>query len=84
MAPGDVLELGDLPAHVFREDGEKQLQACAEAYLTERAAAVILDRGIMPLLSFKGRDLVRVARFQSIASPPAALMGSWNVGTDGG
>lgn len=77
MAPGDLLDLGDLPAHVYREDGEKRLQACAEVYLTERAAGAMLGRGIMPLLSFKGRNLVRLARFQSIASPPAALMGSW-------
>jgi type VI secretion system protein ImpC len=77
MAPGDVLDVGDLPAHVYEQEGEKRLQACAEVPLTERAATVILDRGIMPFLSFKGRNLVRLARFQSIASPPAALMGSW-------
>jgi type VI secretion system protein ImpC len=77
MAPGDMLDLGDLPAHIYEAGGEKRLQACAEAYLTERAASAMLDRGIMPLLSFKGRNLVRLARFQSIASPPAALMGSW-------
>jgi len=77
MTPGNVLDLRDLPAHVYQEGGEKHLQACAETYLTERAAAAVLDRGIMPFLSFKGRNLVRLARFQSIASPPAALMGSW-------
>lgn len=77
MAPGDVLDLGDLPAHIYEEGGEKHLQAGAEVYLMERAAGAILDRGIMPLLSFKGRNLVRLARLQSIASPPAALMGSW-------
>jgi type VI secretion system protein ImpC len=77
MAPGDVLDLGDLPAHVYEQEGETRLQPCAEALLTERAAEVMLARGIMPLLSFKGRNLVRLARFQSIASPPAALMGSW-------
>jgi type VI secretion system protein ImpC len=77
MAPGDLLDVGDLPAHSFEAGGEKHLQACAEVYLTERAAGAILDRGIMPLLSFKGRNLVRLAQFRSIASPPAALMGSW-------
>jgi type VI secretion system protein ImpC len=77
MAPGDTLDLGDLPAHVYREEGETRLQACAEVYLSERAATAILERGIMPLLSFKGRNLVRLARFQSIASPSTALMGSW-------
>jgi type VI secretion system protein ImpC len=77
MSPGDLLDVGDLPAHVYEQGGEKRLQACAEVLLTERAATAILDRGIMPFLSFKGRNLVRLARFQSIASPPSALMGSW-------
>ena len=77
LEPGDVLEVGELPAHVYAEDGEKRLQACAELYLTERAAEALLDRGLMPLLSLKGRDQVRLARFQSIASPPAALAGPW-------
>jgi type VI secretion system protein ImpC len=77
MAPGDILDLDDLPAHVYTADGEKQLQACAEGYLSERTATAILDRGIMPLLSFKGRNSIRLARFQSIASPPAPLIGSW-------
>jgi type VI secretion system protein ImpC len=77
MAPGDILDAGDLPAHVYVEEGDKRLQACAEVYLSEQAATTILDRGLMPLLSFKGRNSVRLARFQSIASPPAALKGSW-------
>lgn len=80
MTPGDVLDLGDLPAYVYEHEGEKHLQACAETYLTERAASAILDRGIMPLLSFKGRNLVRLARCQSIAEPGAALAGPWGGG----
>ncbi|MEA3277300.1 MAG: type VI secretion system contractile sheath large subunit [Pseudomonadota bacterium] len=75
MAPGDELEMDDLPAHVYQEEGEKRLQACAEAYLSERAAIAILDRGLMPLLSLKRRNSLRLARFQSIADPSAPLAG---------
>jgi hypothetical protein len=32
---------------------------------------------LIPCLSIKGRDAVRVAGVQSIASPPSALAGRW-------
>jgi type VI secretion system protein ImpC len=76
--PGDRLDLEDLPAHSFTEDGEAKLQACAEAYLGERAATAILERGPMALLSYRNRNAVRLARFQSIADPPAPLAGPWS------
>ena len=39
--------------------------------------AGLLERGVMPLLSFKHGDAVRLARFQSLADPPAGLAGRW-------
>lgn len=77
MRASDVVDLGDLPAHTVRRDGEAHMQACAEAYLSERAADVILQRGLMPLLSFRNRNAVRLLRSQSIAIPPQALAGAW-------
>jgi len=77
MAPGMVRELPDMPAHVYRESGETVLKPCAEVLLTEYAADAMLERGIMPLASLKGRDAVRLLRFQSIAEPAAALAGRW-------
>jgi len=77
MEPGDLLELDDLPVYVYKEEGESRLLPCAEVCLSERAADAILSRGIMPLLSYKNRGTVRVARFQSLADPPAALSGVW-------
>jgi hypothetical protein len=32
---------------------------------------------LLPLVSFKNRDQVRIGRFQSIADPPHALAGRW-------
>jgi type VI secretion system protein ImpC len=77
MEPGDDQDLVDLPAHVFEQDGERHLQPCAEVLLTERAGEAILDRGFMPLLSYKNRNAVRVMRFQSIAQPSSPLAGAW-------
>ncbi|SFV04714.1 type VI secretion system contractile sheath domain-containing protein [Pseudoduganella namucuonensis] len=77
MSASDVVDLGDLPAHTVRRDGEAHMQACAEAYLSERAGDAILRRGLMPLLSFRNRNAVRLLRSQSIATPPQALAGAW-------
>jgi type VI secretion system protein ImpC len=77
MQPGDHLDLGDLPAHTRLTDDGPALQACAEVFLPERAADAILQRGLMPLMSFKNRNMVRLVRFQSIADPPGPLSGPW-------
>lgn len=73
--PGDESELGELPSFTYERDGERELQACAETYLSERAAQVILDAGLMPLLSHRNRHAVTVMRFQSIAEPAGGLAG---------
>jgi type VI secretion system protein ImpC len=78
LRPGEINEITGLPAHVYRRDGELHLKPCAEALLTEHAAEGILDQGLMPLLSVKGSDSVRLVRFQSIADPAAPLAGRWS------
>jgi len=78
QADGEAPEAGDitgLPAFVSTAGDEPRLQPCAEVCLTERAVEAILARGIMPLVSVKGRDAARLVRLQSIADPPAALGG---------
>jgi type VI secretion system protein ImpC len=70
-------DLLDLPAYAYQEGGEAKLQPCAEVWLGERAAQVILNRGVMPLLSHRHRNAVRLLRWQSLADPSAALAGPW-------
>jgi type VI secretion system protein ImpC len=77
MEPGTAAQLEKLPIHVYERDGEKQSKPCAEVLLTEEAVERMLDEGLIPLVSFKNRDSVRVARFQSIADPGQALAGRW-------
>ena len=77
MEPGDQRDVGGLPAHVYERDGEKRLQACAEAYLSERAGEVMLARGLMPFLSVKNHNAARLMRFQSLAEPAQPLAGPW-------
>lgn len=77
MEPGDTLDLGYLPAHNYTEDGESRLQACAELLLSESTMIAMLDQGLMPLISYRSQNTAVLGRFQSIASPPAALKGPW-------
>lgn len=77
IRPGMVQEIEGLPLHISQKDGESLMQPCTEAWLTERAAERILELGLMLLLSLRGRDVVRLARFQSLASPAAPLAGRW-------
>lgn len=77
MEPGTRLELDDLPAHTFRRDGEAHMQACAETWLSERAAEAMLRLGLMPLRSLRDRNAARFQRCQSLAQPPQALSGPW-------
>ncbi|MGZ8229806.1 MAG: type VI secretion system contractile sheath domain-containing protein [Burkholderiales bacterium] len=77
MAPGDELDVDGLPAHTYLEDGEKHLQPCAESIISDRAGQALLERGLIPLLSYKNRNAVRVMRLQSIADPAQPLSGPW-------
>ena len=70
-------ELAGLPMHVYKSNGQTHVVPCAETFLTERAMQILIDKGLMPLLSIKGRDAVRIARFQSIAKPNTPLAGRW-------
>ena len=73
--PGDVREIGDLPACTFQRDGETVLQPCAETLLGERAGQALLEAGLMPLMSHKHRNAVTVMRLQSVALPARPLAG---------
>ncbi len=75
---GELLEVKGLPLHIYQCEGESCLKPCAEVLLTKRAAEVILDQGIMPLLSMKGHDSIRLGRFQSLAEPCVPLEGAWD------
>jgi type VI secretion system protein ImpC len=77
MRPGIISEIERLPLHVYDHDGESELKPCAEALLTEDAAEQMLENGLMPLASLKGRDAARLVRFQSIAAPLRPLAGRW-------
>jgi len=64
--------------HVYEEAGEKRLRPCAELLMTVSDAEHVLEQGLMPLVSLKNQDAVRLLRFQSLAEPLAPLSGRWS------
>lgn len=71
----DALDLDDLPSHIYTEDGERHQQPGAERLLPEEAGQALLERGLMPLLSWRNRNAARLLRWQSVASPARPLAG---------
>lgn len=77
MRPGQFQDIARLPVHTWKEYGNVELKPCAEVLLTLKAAETMIALGLMPMLTMKGSDQVRVGVFQSIAKPPAPLEGRW-------
>ncbi len=66
-------EVDDLPFFSFRSEGDVEMYPSAEVFWGARAADAALSRGLVPLLSARDRNAVRLVRLQSIADPPRAL-----------
>jgi len=77
MQAGSVVQLNNLPLHVYGAPGDPESKPCAEVLLTDEAVERILDQGLIPLIAYKGRDSVRVGRFQPIADGRRPLAGRW-------
>jgi predicted component of type VI protein secretion system len=69
-ADADDLNLDHLPAHTYKKDSEWTMTPCAEFFMTETQVLALIDRGLMPLVSYKDRPLVRLAGFRSITGKP--------------
>ncbi len=60
------LDLENLPLHTYREDGETKTTPCAEVLMTETQVRALIDLGLMPLVSFRDSDRVRLAGLRAI------------------
>ncbi len=72
-------EIENLPMHIYQEDSETKTKPCAEIVLTEGMLENLLDSGLMPLISFRDSEKVRLARFQPVSSLSTNLSGKWNL-----
>jgi type VI secretion system protein ImpC len=78
MEPGAHLDLDDLPAHTYDDDGEMRLVPPAEVPLGERAGAAIVAAGLTAILARRDRGAARVLDAGSIATPGRPLDGPWS------
>ena len=79
MRPGQDAQITGLPLHVYGEGTNSEAKPCGEVLFTQDAVEQVLEAGLMPLVSYKGRDSIRVARFQSISQPSRPLAGRWAI-----
>jgi type VI secretion system protein ImpC len=68
-------EVGKLPVHTFASEGESHTKPVAEVCLTESAAEVLVENGLIALAAFRDSDRLRVIRWQSVAAPATSLGG---------
>ncbi len=69
--------LDGLPVYYYQENTEIKTKSCAEFTMTQSNAEILIEQGLMPLISFRDTDRVRVGRFQSIAFSESMLKGKW-------
>jgi len=71
-----TLSLGEMPYHfVTDDDGDQVALPCTDRLLTERMTSWVTGRGIMPVLSLKGRPEIRLGGFLSLGG--GSLAGPW-------
>ncbi|MBX3290546.1 MAG: type VI secretion system contractile sheath large subunit [Acidobacteria bacterium] len=68
-------DIDGLPIHVYKDGTETIYKPGSEVLLTQTVCERLMDNGLMPLVTYKNTDRVKLARFQSIAD--TALKGMW-------
>src|SRR5262249_34636163 len=83
--PGTVLDLENLPIHVFTVDDDEET-TLAEAWLARQQIEQLVKLGIMTLLCVRGKGAMKLFRFMSLAQPTKDqpvrdLQGHWTGST---
>lgn len=76
LAPLVSATYDNLPVHLRKHPQGQWMVPCAEALLTDRAAARFQGAGISTLRSVQGRDQIALPRLQSLAG--SELKGPWS------
>lgn len=77
MGLGSIMSLGGMPYHVVNDRfGDQVALPCTERNLTLEKVEKVMTRGLMPVVSIKGRDEIRLASFQSLAG--GDILGPWS------
>lgn len=77
LRPESMLGADGMPVYVQGRGADAVAAPSTEGWINERAAENMLDCGLMPLVTVRNRDVVRLVRWQSIALPAQRLHGRW-------
>jgi type VI secretion system protein ImpC len=77
MSGNYIQDVDGLPLYVYQEDGESKTKPCTEITFTENNYEKILEQGLIPLISFRDTDRIRLGRVQSVSKVLSPLKGRW-------
>lgn len=77
MDPAEQLDIPDLPLYLRDDGGERVCHPCGETLLLDRAIEALADRGLIPLISYRDQDRLRVGGLRSLAGAGVPLRGRW-------
>jgi len=63
-----ALDIEGVPTHSWQDEGEWKMTPGAERYLTDDQVEALIDVGLMPIVSFRDSDRVRLTGFRAINS----------------
>jgi type VI secretion system protein ImpC len=72
--PVTAVTVGDLPYHVYPDGTEQAVKPCAETYLSETTANVLITAGLIPILSVRNRNSVLLPKLHSIGFSARGLI----------
>ncbi len=82
MKANAVLDLPGMAIHVVRDEDDDSVAVLAEAWLAKPVSENLVNLGLMPLLSVRGRDQLSFFGIHALATPPkgertSPLLGRW-------
>lgn len=66
----EALNIHRLPAHVYKDGTDSVVKPCAEYWMTTKDCEELISKGLMPLVSMKGQDWIRLAGMRAINGGP--------------
>ena len=78
MSGNFLQDITNLPIYQYKDNGETKTKSCAEITFTEDNCEKLLQQGLIPLISFRDTDRIKVGRFQAVAESFSMLKGKWN------
>lgn len=80
MNPASKRVLDNMPVHAYRDEHDEDVGVVTEVRFTSSVGTELAKLGLIPVLSFKGRDLVELAAIRSLSAAQPLLAGLWTGG----